>query len=141
MVDATNTEAINNEKLWKPWFKNPADWQAWQSFLQAMFGLPMDADARETFERHTARSEPHPGGYQEAWLIVGRRGGKSLMMATMAVYLAVFRDWAPFLVPGETALIQVIATDRTQARVVRGWAKALLLQVPVLQVAGQEGDG
>jgi hypothetical protein len=31
-----------------------------------------------------------------AQLIVGRPGGKSMILALIAVYLAVFRDWRPY---------------------------------------------
>jgi hypothetical protein len=30
-------------------------------------------------------------------LAVGRRGGKSLVLATVATFLACFVDWAPYL--------------------------------------------
>ena len=83
--------------------------------------------------KFTGRTEPRVGGYNEAWLVVGRRGGKSLMMATIAVYLAVFRDWSAYTVPGESALIQVLAVDRRQARIVYRYAKAMLTRVPVLK--------
>jgi phage terminase large subunit-like protein len=132
-VDATILEVIRNQDLWKPWFKDTASWEAWEIFLGAMFGLPLGADALSTFTRHTGRSEPRPGGYSEAWLVVGRRGGKSLLMGTIACYLAIFRDWSSYLVPGESALIQVLASDRRQARIVYNYCRAMLTEVPVLK--------
>ena len=132
MVDATIIEAIENAELWRPWFRDRDSWAPWLTFLRGLFGLPLSADERAIFARHTGR-EPPPGGCAEAWLIVGRRGGKSQMMATIACFLAVFRDWSPFLVPGESALIQVVATDRRQARIVYRYARAMLTRVPVLK--------
>ena len=58
---------------------------------------------------------PDPAGYLEAWLICGRRSGKSFILALIAAYLAVFRDWRVHLAPGEAATIMVLASDRKQA--------------------------
>jgi hypothetical protein len=48
----------------------------------------------------------------------------------IACFLAVFRDWRPYLSPGEVGTIKVIATDRKQARVIHRYCLALLTQVP-----------
>jgi hypothetical protein len=37
---------------------------------------------------------PPSDGVTEAWLICGRRAGKSFVLALIAVYLAIFRDWS-----------------------------------------------
>ena len=106
-MEATILDAIHSPALWAPWFRPPmADWQPWFVFLKALFGLEMDADDRAIFLRFTGRSAPSLSGYIEAAIIVGRRGGKSLLMATIAVFLAVFRDWSRYLVLGESALVQ-----------------------------------
>ena len=73
-----------------------------------------------------------PYGYSEAWLVIGRRGGKSFILATIAVYLACFKDWRRYLGPGEIATIPVIAADRRQARVLLRYVKGLLTSVPML---------
>jgi hypothetical protein len=65
-------------------------------------------------------------------LICGRRAGKSFILALIACYLAIFRDWRPYLSPGEVGTIKVIAVDRRQARTIWRYAYALLSQVPVL---------
>jgi phage terminase large subunit-like protein len=48
--------------------------------------------------------------------VIGRRGGKSRVLALIAAYLSVFRDWTPYLSPGERAHVVVIAADRKQAQ-------------------------
>jgi hypothetical protein len=49
---------------------------------------------------------------QEANAIVGRRGGKTRIMATVAAWMAVFdTDWRKFLDPGEMAHILLVAKD------------------------------
>ena len=51
--------------------------------------------------------------------MIGRRGGKSFILATIAVFLACFKDWRSYLGPGERATIMIIARDRRQARVIK----------------------
>ena len=63
---------------------------------------------------------------REAWLVFGRRAGKSFILALIAVYLAIFRDWRPYLSPGEVGTIKVMAVDRRQARTIWRYAYALL---------------
>ena len=53
-------------------------------------------------------------------------------MALVAVFLAVFRDWRPFLAPGERATIMVIARDRDQAGEILNYVKAYFHGVPML---------
>ena len=60
---------------------------------------------------------PH-APHDEAWLVCGRRAGKSFVLALIGVYLACFRDYRAFLAHGERATIMIIATDRRQARVI-----------------------
>ena len=66
-------------------------------------------------------------------MIVGRRGGKSRMLALVAVYLACFRDYAPHLAPGEVATIGVLAVDKGQARTIFRFVHGLLKAVPMLE--------
>jgi hypothetical protein len=125
-------DVCRHDRLFKPWFRDSETWAAWFVFLKAMFGLPMDDGARAIFTRCTARAAPPVGGSNEAWLIVGRRGGKSIILATIAVYLACFREWRQHLSPGERGSIMILATDRRQARVIYRYVRALLLNVPAL---------
>ena len=111
----TIIEAMDSPDLFGPWFER-GDWTAWKAFLAALFGLPMNGSARATYRLHTRRSRLPRAAFSEAWLIIGRRGGKSRIMALVATYLACFRDYAPYLAPGEVATIPLIAQDRKQAR-------------------------
>jgi phage terminase large subunit-like protein len=77
---------------------------------------------------------------QFLWLVIGRRGGKSSVMAILAVYLAIFRDWRPYLRQGERAIVLLVAQDRDQAKIifryVQGVLAAPLLDGKVWNVAG-----
>jgi hypothetical protein len=59
------------------------------------------------------------------------------------VFLACFRDWRPYLGPGEVGTIMVIARDRRQARVIKRFVHGLLNTVPMLrrvvEAEGAEG--
>ena len=96
----------------------------------------------ELYRQCTGRSEPPTAPQTEATLVVGRRGGKSFILALIAVYLATFRDWRPHLAPGERGTVMVIATDRRQARTIFRYVAALLRGVPMLDalIERQTGD-
>ena len=105
----------------------PGDtWDAWRAFLAALFGLPMTEAQVEIFRRHTGRTTPPTAPFVEAELVVGRRGGKSRILALIATYLALYRNYKPHLAPGEMATIAVIASDRRQARSIFRYISGLL---------------
>jgi hypothetical protein len=108
-------------------------WDAWRTFLAALFALPLTPEQLEVYQRHTGRSTRPTKPAQEAWLVCGRRAGKSLILATIAVFLAAFCDWRPFLGPGELATIMIIARDRRQARVIKRFITGLLHATPMLR--------
>jgi hypothetical protein len=119
-------EAVNDKNLFGQCFKNSGTWATWRVFLKGLFGLPMDAADVESFKAFTGRTIAPTNQAQECLAIVGRRGGKSYMAAITACYLALFRDWKPYLSPGETGHILIIATDRVQARNIFGYVRAIL---------------
>src|SRR5438067_1627638 len=142
MPAPTILDVMDHPAIWAGWFRDRNTWQPWRAFLAALFGLPLEFDADlDLYRRCTGRQEPPAGGATEAWLVVGRRGGKSMILALIACYLAVFRDWRPYLSPGETGTIKVIATDRRQARVIHRYCRALLTQVPAFaSLIERDGD-
>jgi hypothetical protein len=126
-------DACADKNVFGQWFRDPDSWAAWRTFLAALFALPMDDQQLELYRKHTNRTDPPANPATEAWLIVGRRGGKSFMMALCATYLATFRDYRQYLQQGERATVAVIAADRRQARVIMRYCRALLTQIPILQ--------
>ena len=121
-------QAIHDERLFGTWFPGES-WNNWEVFLRAVFSLPMNNGQLDRFERSTDRQTDNP---QEAWVVAGRRAGKSLLSALVAVYLACFKDYEKSLVRGERATVMVIAADRRQARVVFGYISGFLNSVPML---------
>jgi hypothetical protein len=126
-------DACADPALFARWFRDRATWTAWFAFLRVLFGLAMTDEDLALFVRCTGRSEPPVGGVREAWLICGRRAGKSFVLALVAVFLACFVSWTPFLTLGELGTVMVIAADRKQARVIYRYAAALLREVPMLK--------
>jgi Terminase large subunit, T4likevirus-type, N-terminal len=128
----TILDAMQDPALFAPWFSGPS-WASWRAFLAALFALPLEAAELRTYRRCTARRKRPKAPAREAWVIAGRRGGKSRIAALLAVFIAAFRDHRAHLAPGETAVVMVIAADRRQARVVHRYARALLHGVPMLR--------
>ena len=107
-------EACDDPELFAGWFRDRSTWRGWFVFLHVLFGLPMNEADWTLFRQCTGREDRPTGGFRETWLCVGRRGGKSIMLALVAVFLATFVDWSPHLSPGERGTIMVVATDRSR---------------------------
>jgi hypothetical protein len=125
-------QAMGDRQVFGAHFPDPKSWCAWQAFLAGLFGLPLSPSQAELFAQCSGERTPPAGGAQEAWLICGRRSGKSFILSTIAVYLACFKDWRLYLTAGERATIMIIAADRKQSRVIMGYVKGLLQSVPML---------
>jgi hypothetical protein len=78
------------------------------------------------YSQCTGRENSANGPFTEAWAPTGVRSGKSFIAALVGTYLACFRDYTPFLAPGERAMILIIAADRSQAQVIFRYVKAAL---------------
>jgi hypothetical protein len=134
----TIVDAIQDPQIFAPWFRDAQTWMAWFVVLKVMFGLPLDGAETDIFRRHTGRTNPAPGGYFDLSLIVGRRGGKSLILALTAAFLASFFEWKPFLTAGERGTIVIIAADRRQAATIFRYLRELL-DIPLLKgIVGRE---
>lgn len=127
----TILDAARDANLFARWFSR-GDWTAWEAYLCALFGLPMSGEQMAVYRKHTGRTELPQAPFSEAWLVIGRRGGKSFIMALVAVYLATFRRYVDYLQPGERATVMVIAADRKQARVIMRYVRGLLTEIPML---------
>lgn len=125
-------DAIDDIQLFGPWFKSRTTWAAWRVLLASLFALPMTDEQLATYRECTGRAEPPGAAVTEAWLICGRRAGKSFTLALIAVYLACFHDYRRHLSPGERGMVLIIATDRKQARTILRYVRAMLTRIPML---------
>jgi hypothetical protein len=128
----TILDAVDDANLFAPWFREPATWAAWRAFLAALFALKMSSEQRAIYQHCTGRSAPPTQPATEAWLVCGRRAGKSFILALCAVFLACFFDYRRYLAPGERGTVLIIATNSKQARVIFRYVRALLTHIPML---------
>jgi hypothetical protein len=124
--------SITDANLFASFFRPAESWARWLTVLRCLFGLPLAADELALFTRCTGRSKPFTEALTEAWLLCGRRSGKSRILSLIAVCLAAFRDYSAYLAPGERAVVMVLAVDKDQAQTIFGYARALIEQTPML---------
>lgn len=103
-----------------------ASWAPWRVFLASLFALPMDDSALALYRHHTGRQAAPTRPARYAQLVVGRRGGKSRVLAVIAAFLACIIDHTAYIVPGETPVIAIIAADRKQAKVILAYIVGFL---------------
>jgi hypothetical protein len=124
-------QALDDPQVFGPFFRGPS-WLAWRVFLAVLFGLPLTSEQLALYQKFTGRTVAPTSPLHEAWLVIGRRGGKSFILAVIAVFQACFKDWRPYLGPGEVGTVMIIAADRRQARVIMRYCLGLLKSVPML---------
>ena len=124
-------DALNDPEMFAPFFQG-ASWDRWRVFLAATSGLRLSDSEMEVFRHHTGRTVAPTVPCQEVVLICGRRGGKSRILATIAVYLATVPDYSDRLAPGEVPTVAIIAADKRQARTIFRYVRGLLVNVALL---------
>jgi hypothetical protein len=134
-------QALDDKRLFGSAFRDKATWRPWRAFLAALFGLSLSEAEEDIYRQCTGRSEAPTGVFRQGWLICGRRAGKSFILALIAVYLACFRDYRPYLNKGERAVVMVVSADREQAKIILRYIKGLVA-VPALArlIEGETAD-
>jgi hypothetical protein len=98
-------------------------WHAWRSLLLAANGEALTSEELLTFTKYTGREAAPTKRVDELWCAVGRRGGKSRAMATMAAYYGGLCDYSRKLARGERGLVLLIAKDKRAAKVSLDYAE------------------
>ena len=127
-VSKSILEALDDPDLFGGLFDAPS-WEPWRAFLAALQALPMTAEQLDRYRHHTGRFEPPAKPARYAELVVGRRGGKSRILALIATYLACVIDHRDYIVPGETPVAAIIAKDRQQAKVILGYIAGFIRSI------------
>jgi hypothetical protein len=64
-------QAIFDPALFRPLFKGISTWGSWQTFLKALFALPMDKQDLALYRQCTGREKPPTVPFHEAWVPQG----------------------------------------------------------------------
>jgi hypothetical protein len=78
-------EAIDDLNLLGASIKDPVSFAPWKALLAGAFGLPLDPDQLDLYRHCTGRTAPPSAPFRSVFMSIGRRGGKSVCMALMAV--------------------------------------------------------
>jgi len=95
--------------------------------LKGIFGLEMTAAELKIYQKFTGRNDIPNQQVEEAFLLIGRRGGKSFISALIAVFLAVFKKWNLGI---EKGYVMVSAVDKRQAGIILNYVRKIL-ELPV----------
>ena len=116
---------MRDPQLFGTVFADPS-WRAWRLCAAVIFGLTdgLTPDDHALITRCLGARTLPTQQVREAWLVCGRRAGKSFFVALIAVYLSCFRTYR--LARGERGVFMVMAADRRQARVVMRYVKGFL---------------
>jgi hypothetical protein len=106
-------------------------WQAWRALLVAAMGEELTSKDVEIFRKLTGRQREPRQRVEELVCVIGRRGGKSRAMATLACYIAGLCEHD--LAPGERGVALLIAPDQRQAKIALDYATAVFENSPVLR--------
>lgn len=120
-------EAVGDERLFKPFFRDLGTWGAWLTFLRALYGLPPAGESDLALFREATGREAWPGSAsRESYIIAGRRSGKSTICALLACHLAFLCDWRPYLSKGEKGYIFLIAVNKNQAAILKNYIEGII---------------
>jgi len=118
---------------------------AQQTFLKATYGLALNFEEQEIFERATGRTESVFAEQNEATLIAGRRAGKNSKIAAPIALYEAFRDHN--LSRGDRGYVMLIAPAMYQAEIAMrfirevqhadGNASRMSEPIPVIESAGR----
>jgi hypothetical protein len=116
-------------------------WRTWRVLLIAAMGEPLGASERELFTQITGREREPLQRVEELAAVVGRRGGKSRAISTLAAYEGGLCQH-PTLVPGETGIVLCIAPDQRQATITLDYCTAAFQASPILRqlIASRTAD-
>jgi hypothetical protein len=127
-------DALHSKDIFGPLFKDLSTWHAWEVYLRGLFGLPIETAEDRVLFKDCTGLEGTPGEkVRESYVIAGRRSGKSYTSALIAVFLACFKDWRPYLAPGEKGWIFIIAVDKAQAGIIKAYISGIFQRVKCLR--------
>jgi len=127
-------EALLSRKGLGVYFRDKATWWPWFVFIKALTGIgTLTAREKALLRDCTGLDELPTKRIREAFIIAGRRSGKSTICALLAVFYAVWGEWKRYISRGERPKIFVVATNMDQAKIILNYVKAILDMTPFLR--------
>jgi hypothetical protein len=126
----TIRQALSDKKLLGSTLAGKS-WLPWRVLMIAAMGEELTDEQRALFTQLTGRAHEPLQRVEELVSVVGRRGGKSRAMATLACYIAALCKHP--LVHGETGVCLAIAPDLKQSAIILNYAEAALEASPILK--------
>jgi hypothetical protein len=108
-------------------------WRSWRTLLIAAMGEALREDEREIFSQLTGREQEPLQRIDQFAAVIGRRGGKSRAMATLATYIAGLCDHCDALVPGERGVLLCVALDQRVAKIILDYSEACFEHSAILK--------
>ena len=117
-------------------------WLTWKCLLLAAMGEPLTEAERVLFTKVTGRMHEPGRRVSELDAVVGRRGGKTRALATLATYISGLCDHSDVLVPVEDGVLLCLAQDQRVAKKILDFCEADFARSPILQqlVVGRTQD-
>ncbi len=82
-------QTIHSRRGFRAFFDDLKTWRAWETYLQALFGLEKPSKAQFRVFQDSTGLRQWPGNvFKESYVVCGRRGGKSTIVSVIAVFLA-----------------------------------------------------
>jgi len=126
-----------HEKALDAVFRKRETWFNWFVLLGAIYAVPIaqvarllhrtENDVLAAYQHFTTRHEWPSQPSTEAWILSGRKSGKSRIVSVVIAFEMLVRlDWQKRLTPGERCVFPVVAVDRQQARIIFEFVKGIL---------------
>jgi hypothetical protein len=127
-------EALASARGLGTYFRDKSTWWPWFVFIKALIGIgTLTARERILLKDCTGLAGLPTKRIREAFLICGRRSGKSTICALLAVFYGVWGEWKRYISRGERPKIFVVATNMDQAKIILNYVKAILDLTPFLR--------
>lgn len=118
-------------------FGDRRSWFNWYVDLAAIYAIPIgevsrllgrtEAEILKSFQKFTKRTYWPLLPATEAWILSGRKSGKSRIVSVVIAYEMLVRlDWQNRLTPGERAVFPCVAVDRLQAQIIFSFVRGIL---------------
>lgn len=127
-------EAISSDSGLGTYFDDKETWSSWIVFFKALMGSQdFDGDELRLLQACTGLEQALTEQIKEAYMICGRRSGKSTICALLSVFYAVWGEWEKYISKGEQPKVFIVACNKEQAKIIIGYVKAILHLTPFLK--------